>query len=162
MVWKWFSKNTEKPSPQSSETLVIVASLERQQERFLAVIAEKDAQIRMVLEERFFRPIMPPAEHRAKSTSSVHPEELTDVTTFSSEGDREQLEHDNAAARDAERELGEALRSEVKEIAAEQRGETPTAEPAAMLERLAPQVERVRSREERAEAATRAIMERQL
>lgn len=75
-----------------------------------ALAAEQSKQIRMVVEERFYRPIISPADHeRQKSEVRVEPDELNDVAQFSEEGDQTQMATEDQRGREIDRKLDEAF-----------------------------------------------------
>lgn len=152
--WKRF-KGTPQPADDSAVKLAL-AAMERQQSHFFAAMAEKDAQIRMVLEEKFFHPLPVAPELRAKSTGAIDPQDMTDVVQYPTKGDAEAVAEADKRLEQSRRELEQRLATELSEIVAEQSGEkTSTTEPIEMLERAMPAL----NREERAERARRAIVE---
>jgi hypothetical protein len=67
--------------------------LQRLVHRLIGQLAERDAQIRMVLEERFYRPQTTPAEQRPAVKDA---EEFNDVTQFDAGSDEDWLKREAA------------------------------------------------------------------
>jgi len=133
MGWLKFWKRTKRQPLSEGELLDFI---DRQQSRFLATLAEKDAQIRMVLEERFYHPLPAAPEKRAKSTVPFAPSDVEDVVHFSEAGDQQAVERDDQAAQAASRRLSEQLDAEINALAQEQAEGKAGEEPAEMLERV--------------------------
>ena len=151
------SPNMRPSSPCGSERAAANATIAR----LLDLIAEKDAQIRMVLEERFYQPLVPPPNRRIKSTVAMRPEEMNDVTQYPIDGDKEAVAKSDATAREAENDLARALDEEVMELAREQEAAhvgTPVIapEPIEMLERVEPVTEPM-NKAERSKQAGRQL-----
>jgi len=71
-----------------------VAMLRHLAKQLISQLAERDAQIRMVLEERYYRPVQPaPADQRP---AVQDPAEFNDVTQFDSGSDEQWLKRQDA------------------------------------------------------------------
>lgn len=128
------SKKHSKPTRQSGPSLVVLlreqlnAANEREKE-LLRQLALKDDQIRLVLEERFFHPVIQRSAEPEVANTKVHGEDITDSTQFPTKGDADAIEKEEKAAADAraefERQLAEleqeqeAAHEEEEEIPAE-------------------------------------------
>jgi len=139
-----------------------IAKLDPTVERLLKIIEEKDAQIRMILEERFYKPIQPPPNHLIQSTVAGRPEDMTDTVQFDPEADRAQIDREAKNAEAADANLEHLLNDAVTKIAEEQEaahsGEPVVAEePVEMLERVTAAAEPPKGRAARSKEAARQI-----
>lgn len=161
MGWWKRLRGTRQP-PDDSTAKMAFAAIERQQSQFFAALAEKDAQIRMVLEEKFFHPTLVPPKDRPRNTGGIDPRDLEDVAHFPAEGDKAVIAKEEELLATARDRLEKELDREVSQLAAEQAGVAEPTEPVEMLDRVEPALREVPSREERNEAARRHITEGQL
>ena len=126
------SKRTAQPSHDSSGEQwrdVVIATLREaigvlraQLEAQSKLLASKDLQIQMVLEDRFFRPVVERDPSPAIANTAIEPATLTDSTQFPTEGDKEAVEEQDKAIEDARKALEEefaALETEQAEAHAE-------------------------------------------
>lgn len=150
----------------------LAREVERAHEReqaLLKQLAEKDAQIRMVLEERFYHPVQPARNTSVRSTVVMRPEDVEDVVQFPVESDKQEVAKAETrykeAVRDTEQALDAAIAEEMKQIVAEQEAahagqEVQAPEPVEMLERVASAAEPM-TKAERSKEAARQIAEAQ-
>lgn len=104
MAWKWPWEKSDSGADRLADSTVLflehlrdlraeVAAQRALVDRLLAQLAEGDAQIRMVLEERFYRPV--PAAPSEQAVSAVLPVDLNDVTQFDAASDEDWLKHED-------------------------------------------------------------------
>lgn len=116
MTWRLFRRELE---PNNVGLLIDQLTKAHQRElQLLALIKAKDEQIQMVLEDKFFHPVVnqpkPP-----EVDVSVDVRDMTDVTQFPAEGDVEELKKQDEAARHSREELAKALNDGDTETIAE-------------------------------------------
>lgn len=68
-----------------------LAAATKREFELLRQLSAKDDQIRMVLEEKYFKPVTTRTEPPAVSTVAINPADLADTTQFSAEGDKEAI-----------------------------------------------------------------------
>lgn len=133
------SKRTAQPSPDNSGEQwrdVVIATLREtigvlrvQLEAQSKLLASKDLQIQMVLEDRFFRPTVERDPSPAIANTRIEAATLTDSAQFSSEGDAEELKKQDAALEDARKALEEEFAAiEAEQAEAHQADSVPEAE----------------------------------
>ena len=120
------SKRTARPSQDSSGEQwqdVVIATLREtigvlraQLEAQSKLLASKDLQIQMVLEDRFFRPVVERDPSPAIANTRIDVATLTDSTQFPTEGDKKALEEQDEQLEEARA----ALQAELDAIDAEQ------------------------------------------
>lgn len=125
----WPFKRTPKPSDATvlaDLAMRLAGQLERQSQssqnlnqKFLASIAEKDAQIRLVLESKFQQYVTsyPPRPERPQAPEDI--EHLSDVSEMSESSVENQMEKNTTAYNKASDTLAEELQREFLEIAQE-------------------------------------------
>jgi len=153
MASKKRSQSTRKPSPISVDPTI---------ERLLKIIEEQSAQIRMVLEERFYKPIQPAPNRQIESTVVNMPEDITDNVRFDPGEDRKQIARETKAAEAAQTDLDQLLSEEAVKIAAEHEAahageEVHSEEPVEMLDRVTARIEPPKGRAARSKEAARQI-----
>lgn len=104
MGWKWPWENSDSSARLADSTVMFlehlrdlrseVASQRALVDRLMAQLAERDAQIRMVLEERFYRPV-PAAGSEQQVVSAVVPADLNDVTQYDGSSDEDWLKQED-------------------------------------------------------------------
>lgn len=103
-----------KPTQRSKPSLVgllraqLKASNEREKE-LLRQLALKDAQIQMVLEDTFFKPVFTKTAEPEVANTRVNVNDLTDSTQFSADKDKEVLEQEDAKIEEARAKFQEEL-----------------------------------------------------
>lgn len=106
----------------------LATAAERETE-LLRQLAAKDAQIQMVLEERFFKPIVTrPESEKVVASTPIDPGSIVDNTVFPTEGDKKAMETADKATKDAQEKLLEELRALEEEQAADHTEEQPVEE----------------------------------
>lgn len=102
MALKKHSKRTRQSRPSLVALLreQLNAANEREKE-LLRQLALKDAQINMVLEDKFFKPIIQRSAEPEVANTKVNVADLTDSTQFSTKGDAEAIEKEEKAAIEA-------------------------------------------------------------
>lgn len=101
-----------------------LAAADARERELLRQLAAKDAQIQMVLEERFFKPIVTKPEGEPKVGSTpIDPASIVDNTVFPTEGDKKAIEEGDKAAKEAQERLLEELRALEEEHAADHEGD---------------------------------------
>lgn len=108
------SKKHSKRTRQSKPSLIALlreqlnAANDREKE-LLRQLALKDAQIQMVLEDRFFKPVIVRSAEPEVANTRVRGEDLTDSTQFSADKDKEVLEEQDAKIEEARAKLQREL-----------------------------------------------------
>lgn len=105
--------SAEKPSPQTSQIERLLTLLQQavslQQEtvqKYAALAAEQSRQLTIVLQERFYRPMLTPDDTAKQAHDVAHdPAQMTDVLEFSQDGDREDIGRDEKENQRLEAEL---------------------------------------------------------
>jgi hypothetical protein len=117
MVLKKHSKRTRQSKPSLVALLreQLIAANEREKE-LLRQLALKDAQIQMVLEDQFFKPVFAKAAEPEKANTAIHGEDLTDSVQFPTKGDADAIEKEEKAAAEAR----EKFQQELDELTDEQ------------------------------------------
>ncbi len=154
-----------KKRPIRAKVIGLLAQLQdahQREMRLMELLAERDAQLRMVLEERFYKPIQPAPNRLIQSTVVSRPEEMTDTVQFDPKADRAQIDREAKNAEAADASLAQLLDEEADKIAREheaaQAGETlATEEPVEMLERMEAKIEPPKTRAQRSKEAARQI-----
>lgn len=114
------SKKHSKRTRQSKPSLIALlreqlnAANDREKE-LLRQLALKDAQIQMVLEDRFFKPVIVRSAEPEVANTRVRGEDLTDSTQFSADKDKEVLEEQDAKIEEARAKLQRELDELVEE-----------------------------------------------
>jgi hypothetical protein len=83
--------------------------LEKTNAELLRQLALKDAQIQMVLEDKFFKPVIHRSAEPEVANTKVHGEDLTDSVQFPTKGDSDAIEKEEKAANDARAEFERQL-----------------------------------------------------
>jgi hypothetical protein len=112
------SRFTPQPSLSNSVLALLQDQLEaanRREQQLLCQLAEKDAQIRMVLEDKFFKPVL--TERPNLPETNVRMELSEDVVRFPTEGDAKAIE----AQQQEEKKTRESLDAELANIAEDHR-----------------------------------------
>lgn len=110
-----------------------LATARAHEAQLLDIIAEKDAQIRMVLESRFYRPIVTSSQPPPENDVHINAETLRDSPVFDADADKRQLAEEDRAVDEAKQRLERELEGMFDELAQEQvaaHGATETAAPA--------------------------------
>lgn len=117
------SSNSTRPSRRSNGLVgflraQLVAANAREKE-LLRQLAAKDDQIRLVLEEKFFHPVVTRPEEAQKANTAVEPESFNDSVQFPTKGDAEEITKQDAAIEKARSELyAELAALEAEQVAA--------------------------------------------
>lgn len=92
----------------------LAAANEREKE-LLRQLAAKDDQIRLVLEEKFFHPVLTRAAEPPKANTAIHGADIVDSTQFPTDGDKDAIAKEEKAATEAR----EKFDADLAEIEAE-------------------------------------------
>jgi hypothetical protein len=96
-----------------------LAAADLREKELLRQLAAKDDQIRMVLEERFFKPVITRPESDGKVSEPFDTTSIVDNTIFPTKGDEEAMAKADEAVKAAQERLLEELRALEEEHAAD-------------------------------------------
>jgi hypothetical protein len=105
-----------------------LAAADLRAKELLRQLAAKDDQIRMVLEERFFKPVIARTEADARVSTPFDTASIVDSTVFPTKGDQEAIEKADLAVKEAQDRLLEELRALEAEHAADHEEEAAVQE----------------------------------